>query len=151
MIIGKRSCRDFKASISSSPAEDRASAQPAVLRLTEGASMTAGDINEARLDTTREAAGASGDKRRRMRFDLGDESSIIHLVKQAMHGVGSLDGVANVAADVSPTPMGRDDEVDKRDRALRTQLLQVNLIGNRGIDLHRQTHHCISQPLCATQ
>lgn len=95
----------------------------------EGAKVAAADISVPGLEKTVAAAGSRGDAIVAIPFDLGDEASIVNMVDQAVKAFGRIDGVTNVAADISPATMGKDVDVANMAPALWTHVLQVNLIG----------------------
>jgi NAD(P)-dependent dehydrogenase (short-subunit alcohol dehydrogenase family) len=95
--------------------------------LEEGASVVAADINAAGLARIESELG--GGRLATVKFDLADESSIVALVATAVERFGALNGVANVAADVSTDTMLRDKEVGELDAGLWSHVLQINTIG----------------------
>jgi NAD(P)-dependent dehydrogenase (short-subunit alcohol dehydrogenase family) len=103
-----------------------------VLRLlAEGARVVAGDINEAGLRATSEQAAT--DRLAVVAFDLADETSIRELVGNTITAFGQIDGVANVAADVSNPTMARDVNVGSFDPQLWHHVINANLIGTATI------------------
>lgn len=101
-----------------------------VLRLLdEGASVVAAGTRAEGLEKTRANAGQGADRLLTALFDLKDEGSVRSLVKRTVSTFGRLDGVANVAAEVSTDIIERDQGVDELDVDLWSEILRVNLIG----------------------
>ena len=105
------------------------------LRLAEeGAVLALGDINEAGVAAIAERITASGGTAHPITFDLADGASVEHLVSEAVSRLGGLDGVANVAADLSPATLGNDVELLEMQVPIWEQTLRANLIGFALID-----------------
>ncbi|GAA0431184.1 glucose 1-dehydrogenase [Leifsonia naganoensis] len=95
----------------------------------EGAHLVLGDINLDGAESTAQAIRDAGGTATAARFDLADAASVEQLVQSAVDSLGGLDGVANVAADLSPATLGNDVEVTDMDVAIWEQTLRANLIG----------------------
>lgn len=95
----------------------------------EGARVIVGDINEAGAHATAERIAAAGGTARAMRFDLADERSTDALIQAATDSYGGLDGLANIAADLSPDTMAGDLDVLDMSLAVWERTLRVNAIG----------------------
>jgi NAD(P)-dependent dehydrogenase (short-subunit alcohol dehydrogenase family) len=68
----------------------------------EGARLYLGDINEEGVRATAAKVGTADGQATAVRFDLADAASVEELVAGAVDHLGGLDGVANIAADLSP-------------------------------------------------
>ncbi|MEV4581577.1 SDR family NAD(P)-dependent oxidoreductase [Nonomuraea jabiensis] len=104
----------------------------------EGARVYLGDINEAGVGEVAAAINAAGGSAASGRFDLADEASIEAMVDSAVTILGGLDGVANIAADMSRETWGRDFELvdlvpDIWEKTLKANLLGYALIGKYAI------------------
>jgi NAD(P)-dependent dehydrogenase (short-subunit alcohol dehydrogenase family) len=95
----------------------------------EGARLYLGDINEAGASATAEKIRAAGGAAEAVRFDLADPASVQQLVSGAVDHLSGLDGIANVAADLSPATLGKDVEVTEMDVAIWQHTLNANLVG----------------------
>lgn len=101
-----------------------------VLRLLEeGAHVVGGDLDASGLSRTKALAN-NHPNLTCVEFDLGNEASIRNLVAHANAELGGLDGLANIAADVSTSTMNKDVEVADMDPELWSHVLRVNLIGS---------------------
>ena len=89
----------------------------------EGAQLYIGDINEGAAKSMAIEVGANS-----CYFDLADKSSIENMVKQAIEHLGGLDGVANIAANISPALLDRDVEVTEMETDVWEQTLNSNLV-----------------------
>ena len=90
----------------------------------EGAQLVIGDVNEAGMNAVAAEVGVTA-----IPFDLTTPSSITRLIDSASRQLGGLDGLVNVAADVSPEQMSRDIEVATMDVETWQHALNANLIG----------------------
>lgn len=90
----------------------------------EGAVLFLGDINEEAVQSVAEEIGAKSSW-----FDLADLDSIEKLVSQAVDHLGGLDGVANVAADISPGLLNNDLDLLEMKTEIWERTLNANLIG----------------------
>ncbi|KND39658.1 SDR family NAD(P)-dependent oxidoreductase [Streptomyces acidiscabies] len=94
-------------------------------RLTEeGARVLLGDINTEGVRLLAEEIGAPW-----RYFDLADDRSVAELVAAAQSELGGLDGVANVAADLSPGTVGNDVHLLEMDPRIWQKTLDADLIG----------------------
>ncbi|WP_371582100.1 SDR family NAD(P)-dependent oxidoreductase [Streptomyces sp. NBC_01314] len=95
----------------------------------EGAAVVVGDINIDAAEATAKRLTDTGATALAVEFDLGDESSIGALVDTAVTQLGGVDGLYNVAADLSMETLGRDGDLLATDLAVWRRTLEVNLIG----------------------
>ena len=94
-------------------------------RLTEeGAKVLLGAINTVGVQQLADELGAPW-----RHFDLADDGSVLKLVGAAATELGGLDGVANVAADLSPGTIGNDVDLLDMDPQIWQKTLNVDLIG----------------------
>ncbi|GIE95662.1 SDR family NAD(P)-dependent oxidoreductase [Paractinoplanes rishiriensis] len=101
----------------------------------EGVRLFLGDINEEGVRGTAERTDAGV-----ARFDLADADSVAALVAAAVEHLGGLDGVANVAADLSPGTLGNDTALVDLDVAVWEQTLRANLLGFALVGKHAIPH-----------
>lgn len=101
----------------------------------EGAQLYIGDINEEAAKLVANEVGGKS-----CRFDLADKSSIENMVKQAIEHLGGLDGVANIAANISPALLDRDVEVTEMETDVWEHTLISNLVGYAEILKHAIPH-----------
>jgi NAD(P)-dependent dehydrogenase (short-subunit alcohol dehydrogenase family) len=114
----------------------------AVKRLvTEGARVVAADINSEGL--TRYVDTLASNSVRAISFDLADEQSIVNLVAEAAEWLGKIEGLVNVAADLSAKTMGGDMPVGALSKAIWNRVLDVNLIG-AGLAIREALPHIVS-------
>lgn len=106
----------------------------------EGARLYLGDINEHGNRKVAEDVNANGGSAHAMRFDLADASSVESLVAGAVEHLGGLDGVANVAADLSDATLGNDVALLDMDLAVWEQTLRANLVGYALVGKHALPH-----------
>jgi NAD(P)-dependent dehydrogenase (short-subunit alcohol dehydrogenase family) len=90
----------------------------------EGATLFLGDINQ---DGAQQIAAETSSGW--AYFDLADAASVGALVASASQHLGGLDGVANVAADLSAATLGEDRDVAVMDIAVWQRTLNANLLG----------------------
>jgi NAD(P)-dependent dehydrogenase (short-subunit alcohol dehydrogenase family) len=95
----------------------------------EGARVIVGDINEAGAHRTVEQVKASGGEAVAVRFDMADESSTNALIQASVDHYGGIDGLANVAADLSVATMDADLDVLEMNVATWQRVMRVNAIG----------------------
>lgn len=106
----------------------------------EGARLYLGDLNEpGARDVAGKIREAGGDAAA-ARFDLGDAESVAGLVDGAVRHLGGLDGVANVAADLSPETLGGDVALLDLDLGVWEKTLRTNLIGFAVVARHAIPH-----------
>jgi NAD(P)-dependent dehydrogenase (short-subunit alcohol dehydrogenase family) len=77
----------------------------------EGTSVVAADLNEAAARAVADDIQASGGKAIARSFDITDEASYKELVDDTVKEFGRLDGLFNVAADLSPATLSQDTDV----------------------------------------
>ncbi|MGQ7296977.1 SDR family NAD(P)-dependent oxidoreductase [Quadrisphaera sp. KR29] len=106
----------------------------------EGAYVVIGDINVEGASAIAARIKEAGGRAVASAFDLADPKSIEALVDFATAELGGLDGVANVAADLSPATLGNDVAVLDMDIAIWQQTLNANLIGYALIAKHALPH-----------
>lgn len=95
----------------------------------EGARLQLGDINSEGLDATVGRLSDSGADVAGTVFDLADAASVEAFVGEAVSRLGGLDGVANIAADLSSETMGNDVALLGMDVTVWEQTLRANLVG----------------------
>ncbi len=106
----------------------------------EGARLVVGDLNESGAQAVAEEIRAAGGQATARRFDLADADSVAALVDFTVTELGGLDGVANVAADLSPGTLGNDVALLDMDVAIWEQTLRANLIGYALTNKHAIPH-----------
>jgi NAD(P)-dependent dehydrogenase (short-subunit alcohol dehydrogenase family) len=106
----------------------------------EGAHLVLADINITGARSVAKDITDAGGKAGAIHFDLGDRESIKSMVAQAAGDLGGLDGVANVAADLSPANLDHDKPVLEMDPDVWEHTLRVNLIGVALITKHILPH-----------
>ena len=95
----------------------------------EGAKLFLGDINIDGAEKVAKEIRDSGGAAKAQQFDLADGPSIESLVSNAVDFLGGLDGVANVAADLSSAQMDADGPLLDMQVPIWEQALRANLIG----------------------
>lgn len=95
----------------------------------EGARVVVGDINPARAKETAEGLRASGGQAVAHEFDIADEQSCAGLIEAAVQAFGGIDGLFNVAADLSADTLGRDEDLLSVPVEVWQRSLAVNLTG----------------------
>lgn len=95
----------------------------------EGALVMVGDINESAAQATVEKIRAAGGTAKAFQFDLADEASTNALIQAAITEFGGIDGLANIAADLSPETMAADLDVLDMNVATWQRVFRVNTIG----------------------
>lgn len=73
-------------------------------------------------------------------FDLADPESLENLVSAAAKHLGGLDGIVNVAADISPSTLGNDVDLLGMDIAIWEKTLSSNLVGYALLIKHALPH-----------
>lgn len=106
----------------------------------EGAELFLGDINEAGMEAVVTRVRGRGVKAGSRRFDLANPASIEALVAEAAAFLGGLDGVANVAAALSPDIIGKDDALLDMDLGVWDATLRANVIGTALVCRHALPH-----------
>jgi NAD(P)-dependent dehydrogenase (short-subunit alcohol dehydrogenase family) len=100
------------------------------LRLAEeGAAVVVGDLDQDGAALTAAGLRARGATAVATGFDIADEMSCKRLVEFACAELGGLDGLFNVAADVSPATLGRDTDILTIPTEVWQRTLDVNLTG----------------------
>jgi NAD(P)-dependent dehydrogenase (short-subunit alcohol dehydrogenase family) len=77
----------------------------------EGTSVVAADLNEAAARAVADVIQALGGNSIARSFDITDEASYKELVDVTVKEFGRLDGLFNVAADLSPATLSQDTDV----------------------------------------
>lgn len=95
----------------------------------EGAAVVVGDLNEPGADDTAQRISDGGGTATSVGFDIADEQSCAHLMSRAVEEFGGLDGLYNVAADLSPETLGSDTDVVSVSVDVWQRTLAVNLTG----------------------
>jgi NAD(P)-dependent dehydrogenase (short-subunit alcohol dehydrogenase family) len=95
----------------------------------EGAHVFLGDINADGAATVARDIEAAGGSAASGYYNLYDEESIRDLVANAVGTLGGLDGVANVAAEMSAGVQHRDVELLEMDVEVWERMLRANVIG----------------------
>ncbi|HUB21962.1 MAG TPA: SDR family oxidoreductase [Streptosporangiaceae bacterium] len=95
----------------------------------EGAAVAVGDVNFPAAQDTASRITAAGGRAIAIEFDLADEKSVQSLADLAAAGLGGVDGLYNVGADLSAGTLGRDADLLDMDPAVWRRTLEVNLLG----------------------
>ncbi|WP_018637520.1 SDR family NAD(P)-dependent oxidoreductase [Parafrankia elaeagni] len=95
----------------------------------EGANVVVGDINIAGATSTVNKIVEGGGKAVATHFDLADELSAEALVDMAIAQFGTVHGLFNVGADLSPGNLGRDRSLLDTDLDVWHRTLDVNVVG----------------------
>jgi NAD(P)-dependent dehydrogenase (short-subunit alcohol dehydrogenase family) len=99
-------------------------------RLTqEGAEVVIGDVNFDGAQTTAKRLTEAGGTALAVEFDLTDDRSVQALVEAAVTEFGGVDGLFNVAADLSARNLDRDANLLGMDLSVWRRTFEVNLIG----------------------
>jgi NAD(P)-dependent dehydrogenase (short-subunit alcohol dehydrogenase family) len=77
----------------------------------EGMKVMAADLNEAAARAVADQVRSAGGQAVAEVFDITDEASFAQLIDSTVKEFGGLDGLFNVAADLSPKNIGRDADV----------------------------------------
>jgi NAD(P)-dependent dehydrogenase (short-subunit alcohol dehydrogenase family) len=102
----------------------------AALRLAdEGARIVVGDLNATGTREVGDAIASAGGSGVGFEFDIADEQSCTALIDAAVGEYGGVDGLFNVAADVSEHNLGRDTNVVDVPIDVWHRSLAVNLTG----------------------
>jgi NAD(P)-dependent dehydrogenase (short-subunit alcohol dehydrogenase family) len=96
----------------------------------EGARVIVGDINETGAKATVGRITGAGGEGKAFRFDMADEKSTNALIQACVEAYGGIDGLANVAADLSPATISGDHDVLEMSLPIWERTLRVNLIGH---------------------
>lgn len=95
----------------------------------EGALLMLADINEEGLAKVTADINAKGGAAKQFKFDLYDEASISRLVAHTVDTLGGIDGIANIAADLSPNTLGKDVALKDMDVTIWEKTNRANLMG----------------------
>jgi NAD(P)-dependent dehydrogenase (short-subunit alcohol dehydrogenase family) len=95
----------------------------------EGAQIVVGDINTDGAKTTASRIADAGGTALAVEFDLGDPASVRALIDTSVTEFGGIDGLFNVAADVSAEVLGRDGDLLDMDPSVWRRTFEVNLTG----------------------
>ena len=101
----------------------------------EGAQVFLGDVDGARVKAVADQLGAESQW-----FDLADPESLDNLISAAAKHLGGLDGIVNVAADISPNTLGNDVDLLGMDIAIWEKTLSSNLVGYALLIKHALPH-----------
>ncbi|BCB88768.1 SDR family NAD(P)-dependent oxidoreductase [Phytohabitans suffuscus] len=74
----------------------------------ESANVVGGDINLQGAQTTQQNIEQAGGTALAVQFDLADDTSVQRLVDASLSQFGTINGLYNVGADLSPNTIGRD-------------------------------------------
>lgn len=94
-----------------------------------GAKLVIGDLHLAAAESAAEAARSQGGEARAVQLDISDEASVNALIAHAMSEFGRIDGLLNIAADISPQNLGRDTDAVEIPLEVWQHSLDVNLTG----------------------
>jgi NAD(P)-dependent dehydrogenase (short-subunit alcohol dehydrogenase family) len=95
----------------------------------EGSNVVVGDINLRGAQDTAARIAAAGGSALAVEFDLADEDSVRRLVDATVDAYGTVNGLLNVGADLSPQNLGRDTALLEADLDVWQRTLDVNLVG----------------------
>ncbi len=101
----------------------------------EGAQVFLGDVDAEQVKAVADQLGAGSQW-----FDLADQESLENLVSAAVKHLGGLDGIANIAADISPDTIGKDVDLLGMDTAIWEKMLNSNLVGYALLIKHALPH-----------
>ena len=101
----------------------------------EGAQVFLGDVDGVQVKAVADRLGAESQW-----FDLADPESLENLVSAAAKHLGGLDGMVNVAADISPGTLGNDVDLLGMDTAIWEKTLSSNLVGYALLIKHALPH-----------
>jgi NAD(P)-dependent dehydrogenase (short-subunit alcohol dehydrogenase family) len=95
----------------------------------EGARVVVGDLNREGAEATAQSIRDDGGDARPFEFDIADEASAGELFHFATTEFGGIDGLFNVAADLSAETLGRDTNLLDMPLEVWQRTLAVNLTG----------------------
>lgn len=95
----------------------------------EGGKVVIGDLNRGRAEETAERLRSTGADAVAVEFDLADDASVDRLVARSVEEFGTVSGLYNVGADLSPANLGSDFDILTVDLAVWRRTLEVNLLG----------------------
>ncbi|NQX35702.1 SDR family NAD(P)-dependent oxidoreductase [Herbiconiux sp. VKM Ac-2851] len=94
-----------------------------------GASVVVGDVRLESAERTAEAAVVAGGESLALATDISSEADVAALVDGAVRRFGRIDGLFNVAANISPEEVAQDTDVVDIELAAWQRSLDVNLTG----------------------
>lgn len=106
----------------------------------EGAELFLGDVNDTGMAIVIERVSGGGAKVDGRRFDLLDPASIETLLEAATAFLGGLDGIANVAAAITPDIIGKDGPLLEMDVEIWDKTLRGNTTGLALLCKHALPH-----------
>ncbi|QFG20179.1 SDR family NAD(P)-dependent oxidoreductase [Actinomadura sp. WMMB 499] len=95
----------------------------------EGALVAVADIDIEGAEATAEEIARAGGRAIAVGFDLSDDESVQDMVARTIAEFGTLDGLHNVGADLSPGNIGRDTTLLDTGMDVWHRTLDVNLLG----------------------
>lgn len=95
----------------------------------EGAIVMVGDLNEKGASQLASEITQAGGRAAAHGFDIADDAACESLVAATVKAFGGLDGLFNVAADLSPQTFGRDGDLLEVPLDVWRRALEVNLTG----------------------
>jgi NAD(P)-dependent dehydrogenase (short-subunit alcohol dehydrogenase family) len=106
----------------------------------EGARIVVGDINADAAEATAAGIRRAGGKATVVGFDIAQDDSCRALMERAVELYGAVDGLFNVAADLSPGTLGRDTDLLSVPLEVWRRTLDVNLTGYMQTARHAVPH-----------
>lgn len=94
-----------------------------------GASVVVGDVLLESAQRTADAAIAAGGTAAAVRTDISSEADVVALIDIAIERYGRLDGLFNVAANISPAEVEKDTNVVDIDLDAWQRTIDINLTG----------------------
>jgi NAD(P)-dependent dehydrogenase (short-subunit alcohol dehydrogenase family) len=94
-----------------------------------GGRVVVGDLNRENAESVAAAINEEGGQALAVQFDLRDETSLKKFVATAVGEMGGIDGLANVAADLSPAMIEADRDLLDMDPAIWLSAMRANVIG----------------------
>lgn len=95
----------------------------------EGARVIVGDVNLAGAQATTAKITEAGGTAVAVHFDLADEDSVNAMVARTIEEFGTVQGLFNVGADLSPGNLGRDRSLLDTDMDVWERTMDVNVLG----------------------
>ena len=118
-----------KVAIVAGAAPGNIGAATAVRLAEDGVAVVTADLNETAARSVADVIRASGGRALAQSFDITDEASYRRLVDFAVKEFGRLDGLFNVAADLSADTVGRDSDVISVPLDVWRRTIDVTLTG----------------------
>lgn len=115
-------------------------AETAVRLAEEGANVVLGDINLAGAEEVATRIEAAGGTATAVEFDIADDASCARLVGSALDAYGRIDGLFNVAAELSAANFSRDTDLLTVPLEVWRRTLDVNLTGYMQTTRHALPH-----------